>query len=157
MIPFTLIFIVFLLIFVFDGDGRSKSGADSSSSENEKLGTLDLPKIAYMISGSKGDVARVKRLLQALYHPRNYYLVHFDLRALDDERIEFAKYVKSVNVFRKFRNVKVVGKANVVTDKGPTMVACTLHGAAILLKLAKDWDWFINLSAADYPLISQDG
>ena len=37
------------------------------------------------------------------------------------------------------------------------MIAATLHGAAILLKKAKDWDWFINLSTSDYPLVTQDG
>jgi hypothetical protein len=37
------------------------------------------------------------------------------------------------------------------------MIACTLHAIAILLKQAKDWDWFVNLSASDYPLVSQDG
>jgi hypothetical protein len=37
------------------------------------------------------------------------------------------------------------------------MVANTLHAAAILLKECGDWDWFINLSASDYPLVTQDG
>jgi hypothetical protein len=37
------------------------------------------------------------------------------------------------------------------------MVASTLHAAAILLKKSKDWDWFINLSSSDYPLVTQDG
>jgi protein xylosyltransferase len=36
------------------------------------------------------------------------------------------------------------------------MVSTTLHGAAILLKNFQDWDWFINLSASDYPLATQD-
>ncbi|KAJ3668946.1 hypothetical protein LUZ60_010896 [Juncus effusus] len=36
------------------------------------------------------------------------------------------------------------------------MVASTLHACAILLKESKDWDWFINLSASDYPLMTQD-
>ncbi len=51
----------------------------------------------------------------------------------------------------------MVGKANLVTYRGPTMIATTLHGAAILLKRSKEWDWFINLSASDYPLVTQDG
>lgn len=99
----------------------------------------------------------MRRLLQAAYHPRNYYLLHLDLEASDSERLELAKYVKSENVLREFRNVMVVGKANLITDKGPTMIASTLQAIAILLKRAKDWDWFINLSASDYPLVSQDG
>jgi len=37
------------------------------------------------------------------------------------------------------------------------MVANTLHAAAVLLNQAGDWDWFINLSASDYPLVTQDG
>ena len=44
-----------------------------------------------------------------------------------------------------------------MTYRGPTMVANTLHAAAILLREGGDWDWFINLSASDYPLVTQDG
>jgi hypothetical protein len=47
--------------------------------------------------------------------------------------------------------------SNSQSDRGPTMIATTLHGAAILLKRSKEWDWFINLSASDYPLVTQDG
>ena len=36
------------------------------------------------------------------------------------------------------------------------MLATTLHAMAMLLRTAK-WDWFINLSASDYPLLTQDG
>ena len=99
----------------------------------------------------------MKRLLQAVYHPRNYYLLHLDLESLDSERLELAKYVKSEFVFRDFGNVKVVGRSDLVTYKGPTMLASMLHSIAILLKLPKSWDWFINLSASDYPLMTQDG
>ncbi|MBA0591500.1 beta-glucuronosyltransferase GlcAT14C [Gossypium raimondii] len=115
-----------------------------------------LPRFAYSISGTKGDGPRVKRLLQAIYHPRNYYLVHLDLDASDSERFELAKYVKAEGVIKEFGNVMVIGKADLVTYKGPTMVAATLHAVAILLKEAKDWDWFVNLSADDYPLMTQD-
>lgn len=98
----------------------------------------------------------MKRLLQAVYHPRNYYLIHLDRDASDDERVDFAKYVKSEAAVRRFRNVMVVGKADLITSKGPSATASMLHGFAILLKQAKQWDWFINLNAWDYPLISQD-
>jgi hypothetical protein len=92
-----------------------------------------------------------------VYHPRNYYLLHRDLEAPPRERVTLARYVKNEVVFQQNGNVYVVGKANLVTYRGPTMIAATLHGAAILLRKAKDWDWFINLSAADYPLVTQDG
>lgn len=114
------------------------------------------PRLAYLISGTKGDGERMQRTLRALYHPRNYYLLHLDLEAPARERLDLARYVKSEVVFGENANVYVVGRANLVTYRGPTMIAATLHGAAILLKKAPDWDWFINLSAADYPLITQD-
>lgn len=44
-----------------------------------------------------------------------------------------------------------------VDGEGLTMLASTLHGAVILIKKAKDWDWFINLSSSYYPLMPQDG
>ncbi|KAJ7547283.1 hypothetical protein O6H91_08G078300 [Diphasiastrum complanatum] len=114
------------------------------------------PRLAYIISGTKGDGDRMKRALQALYHPRNQYLLHLDLEAPPRERVELARYVRSEPTFIEAGNVHVVGKANLVTYKGPTMIASTLHAAAILLKQGKEWDWFINLSASDYPLIPQD-
>ena len=51
----------------------------------------------------------------------------------------------------------MIEKANLVTYRGPTMVANTLHAAAILLREGAEWDWFINLSSSDYPLMAQDG
>ncbi|XP_042512791.1 beta-glucuronosyltransferase GlcAT14C-like [Macadamia integrifolia] len=159
---------LFLFLLVILGHGRSSSSGDVTSRHQSKVshrksatdGKLlklpKLPRFAYLISGTKGDGQRLKRVLQAVYHPWNYYLLHLDLQASPTERLELAKYVKSDAVLREFDNVWVVGKANLVTYKGPTMIACTLHAIAVLLKKAKDWDWFINLSASDYPLMSQD-
>ncbi|KAL8112230.1 hypothetical protein AgCh_019792 [Apium graveolens] len=39
---------------------------------------------------------------------------------------------------------------------GSSGVAAFLRAASILLKVDKGWDWFICLSALDYPLIMQD-
>ncbi|KAF7845511.1 beta-glucuronosyltransferase GlcAT14C-like [Senna tora] len=158
----SILSLVLLLNLFF---GRTKSPGSASSFNQHTLTHFDpdsdsglpkLPRFAYLITGTKGDASRLKRVLQAVYHPRNYYLLHLDLEASDSERLELAKYVKSEVVFREFGNVMAVGKADLVTYKGPTMIACTLHGIAVLLKWAKNWDWFINLSASDYPLMSQD-
>ncbi|GJX23377.1 beta-glucuronosyltransferase GlcAT14B-like protein [Tanacetum coccineum] len=69
--------------------------------------------------------------------------------------MELGRFVKGNEVFGRFGNVVMIEKANLVTYRGPTMVANTLHAAAVLLK-KWDWDWFINLSASDYPLVTQD-
>eukprot|EP01018_Ginkgo_biloba_P010577 Gb_16106 [translate_table: standard] len=114
------------------------------------------PRLAYLISGSVGDGERLKRTLQALYHPLNQYVVHLDLESSPRERVDLATYVRTNAIFAEVGNVHMISKANLVTYRGPTMVANTLHAAAILLRQSKDWDWFINLSASDYPLVTQD-
>eukprot|EP00268_Persea_americana_P052103 TRINITY_DN5818_c0_g1_i1.p1 TRINITY_DN5818_c0_g1~~TRINITY_DN5818_c0_g1_i1.p1 ORF type:complete len:412 (+),score=21.34 TRINITY_DN5818_c0_g1_i1:225-1460(+) len=140
--------------------GRSPSPSVSSRSDNTVSGAGSglprQPRLAYLISGTKGDALRLRRVLQAVYHPWNYYLLHLDLEGPAAERIELARYVRSEPVLVGYDNVRVVGNANMVTYKGPTMIAVTLHAVAILLRQGKEWDWFINLSASDYPLMSQD-
>ncbi|KAK6934253.1 Glycosyl transferase, family 14 [Dillenia turbinata] len=115
-----------------------------------------LPRFGYLISGSKGDLEKLWRTLRALYHPRNQYVVHLDLESAVEERVELAVRIEKDPMFAKVGNVYMITKANMVTYRGPTMVSNTLHACAILLKRSKDWDWFINLSASDYPLVTQD-
>ncbi|XP_075076006.1 beta-glucuronosyltransferase GlcAT14A-like [Nicotiana tabacum] len=115
-----------------------------------------IPRFAYLISGSKGDLEKLWRSLRALYHPWNYYVVHLDLESHVQERLELALRVEKDPIFSHVGNVHMITKANMVTYRGPTMVANTLHACAILLEKHKDWDWFINLSASDYPLVTQD-
>ncbi|XAR66320.1 hypothetical protein NMG60_11012508 [Bertholletia excelsa] len=114
------------------------------------------PRIAYFIAGSASDGPRVFRLLQAAYHPRNYYLLHLDLRATNEQRNELAKMVGSSEVFDAAGNVDMIGKSNPVREEGCTPLALLLQAAAILLRSRDDWDWFVNLGASDYPLIPQD-
>lgn len=115
------------------------------------------PSIAYLISGSKGDLDRVLRLLYATYHPKNQYLLHLDLSAPQTDRDQLALSVQSVPIFKAAQNVNVIGKADFAYPKGSSTISATLHGAAILLRLPKKWDWFVNLGAADYPLVTPDG
>ncbi|GMP50766.1 hypothetical protein CsSME_00017250 [Camellia sinensis var. sinensis] len=168
LIPFLFISSISLFLLLVTIPTQDKSNSTSlpqskssvlitnSGAGAHRLGLPELPRFAYLLSGTGGDAPPLKRLLQAVYHPRNSYLLHLDLEASDSDRLELAKYVRSETVIEEFKNVMVVGKANLVTNKGPTMMACTLHAVAILLKQAK-WDWFINLSASDYPLVPQDG
>ncbi|XP_020680525.2 beta-glucuronosyltransferase GlcAT14A [Dendrobium catenatum] len=116
----------------------------------------NVPRLAYLISGSKGNLNQLWRTLHALYHPHNLYVVHLDLESSVAERRELVARVANHSLFAKVENVHVIKKANMVTYRGPTMMATTLHACAILLKKKKHWDWFINLSASDYPLVTHD-
>lgn len=119
--------------------------------------SLEAPRLAYLISGTKGDSQRMMRTLQAVYHPRNQYILHLDLEAPPRERLDLTMSVKSDVTFHEVQNVRVMEQSNLVTYKGPTMIACTLQAIAIMLRESLEWDWFINLSASDYPLVTQDG
>ncbi|GMG98613.1 hypothetical protein Nepgr_000453 [Nepenthes gracilis] len=127
-----------------------KSLKSKSESRNEA------PRFAYLISGTKGDSQRMMRVLQAVYHPRNQYVLHMDLEAPPKERLDLTMSVKADLTFKELENVHVMAKSNLVTYKGSTMIACTLQAIAILLRESSNWDWFINLSASDYPLMPQD-
>nr|GMC53912.1 beta-glucuronosyltransferase GlcAT14A-like [Ipomoea batatas] len=114
------------------------------------------PVLAYWIFGSKGDSKRMLRLLKAVYHPRNQYLLQLDSDSSDQERLDLVLSVEDEKVFRAFGNVNVVGKSYGVNQMGASGLAAMLHAAALLLRLSRDWDWFINLSSSDYPLLTQD-
>ncbi|KAL6287515.1 hypothetical protein ACE6H2_011905 [Prunus campanulata] len=126
------------------------------SLETNGRSEIGAPRLAYLISGTKGDSHRMMRTLSAVYHPRNQYILHLDLEAPPRERLELASSVKVDPTFSEVENVRVMAQSNLVTYKGPTMIACTLQAISILLKESTEWDWFINLSASDYPLMTQD-
>ncbi|XP_012453239.1 beta-glucuronosyltransferase GlcAT14B [Gossypium raimondii] len=114
------------------------------------------PRFAYLISGSAGNGKMLRRMLLAIYHPLNQYIVHLDRKASPAERQTVEQFVTDYKVFKEVGNVRMITKANLVTYRGCTMVANTLHAAAIMLREGGNWDWFINLSASDYPLVTQD-
>ncbi|XP_050104504.1 beta-glucuronosyltransferase GlcAT14C-like [Malus sylvestris] len=119
-------------------------------------GNSNPPIFAYWICGTKGESEKIFRLLKAIYHPRNHYLLQLDSGSSDYDRGQLALSVQSERVFRYFGNVYVVGKSYALNQMGSSALAATLNAAALLLKLSADWDWFITLSASDYPLMNQD-
>lgn len=123
-------------------------------------GPGDPPILAYWIFGFRGESKRMLRLLKAVYHPRNQYLLHL-LDGEDEETMELVVSLESENVFRAFGNVNVVGKSYAVNyhymESGASALAAMLHAAALLLRISSLWDWFFTLSSSDYPLFTQDG
>ena len=115
------------------------------------------PVLAYWISGTNGDSKKMLRLLKAIYHPRNQYLLQLDAGSSEYERAELTLSVQSESAFQAFGNVIVEGESYAVNRMGSSALAATLHAAALFLKINTDWDWFIPLSASDYPLMTQDG
>ncbi|WCJ33515.1 Core-2/I-branching beta-1 6-N-acetylglucosaminyltransferase family protein [Euphorbia peplus] len=114
------------------------------------------PSFAYYITGGRGDSDRIIRLLLAVYHPRNHYLLHLGADASDGERLGLIAAINDVPAIRSFANVDVIGKPSRLSLTGASHLSAMLRAAAILLKVKSWWNWFIVLSAADYPLLTQD-
>ncbi|XP_051226809.1 beta-glucuronosyltransferase GlcAT14A-like [Lolium perenne] len=114
------------------------------------------PVLAYYISGGHGESVRMTRLLKAVYHPRNRYLLHLDAGAGAYERARLAGYVRSEQAFLEYGNVHVLGKGDSVDGRGASAVAAVLRGASVLVRIGADWDWLVTLQATDYPLVTQD-
>ncbi|KAG8074454.1 hypothetical protein GUJ93_ZPchr0006g46278 [Zizania palustris] len=113
------------------------------------------PRLAYLVSGGTGDGPRIRRLLRALYHPWNCYLVRV---AGEEDRVDLEAFVRGEEALCRYGNVRVVaaGEWAPVSRRGPTELAAMLHAASVLLREFDGWSWFINLSASDYPLMPQD-
>ncbi len=89
-----------------------------------------------------------KKLFTAIYHPSNYYLVHVDKKSglkLQDEIKDF---------LAEFPNAAILKSENTLWG-GYSLVDAELRGINELLNMGKEWDFFINLSAQDFPLKSQ--
>lgn len=121
-----------------------------------RRGAVFPPAFGYYISGGRGQKDRILRLLLAVYHPRNRYLLHLAAEASDREREALAAAVHAIPAVQAFANVDVIGKADAVTYMGTSALAATLRAAAMMLRMDREWDWFVTLSAVDYPLLTQD-
>ncbi|KAK3140705.1 hypothetical protein QOZ80_5AG0404660 [Eleusine coracana subsp. coracana] len=115
------------------------------------------PCLAYLLTGRRGDGRRLLRLLLAVYHPRNRYVLHLSADAPEDERLSLATGIAAAApAVGAFGNVAIIGTPTAGTPVGASGLAGTLRAAAVLLRLHPDWDWFLTLNAADYPLVTQD-
>jgi len=99
--------------------------------------------------------APVPRLLRVIYNPLNTYVVHVDLKVDAARRLVVKAYIENDSVLRK--NVHWL-PSEMVTYKGVSMVLNTLAAMNLGLRMSKErdapWHYFINLSGADYPLVS---
>lgn len=103
--------------------------------------------IAYLILVHR-YLGQFKRLFRALYHPVNYYLVHVDKRSGVGLQTEIQDFLSS------FANASLL-KSQSILWGGYSMVDAELRGIEELLKISSEWEFFINLSAQDFPLKSQ--
>ncbi|WP_277994469.1 beta-1,6-N-acetylglucosaminyltransferase [Aeromonas encheleia] len=89
-----------------------------------------------------------KRLFKAIYHDSNHYLIHVDKRSGPELQQEIADFLAD------YPNAAMLPSKNALWG-GYSLVDAELRGIAALLEQNKEWEFFINLSAQDFPLRSQ--
>lgn len=89
-----------------------------------------------------------KRLLKSIYHPSNHYLIHVDKKSGSELQTEIQKFISN------YPNVSMLESENALWG-GFSLVDAELRGIEELLKKSVAWDFFINLSAQDFPLKPQ--
>lgn len=108
--------------------------------------------IAYFIQVSDSTLTLVPRLLRTLHHPLNVYVLHFD-RKIPSWQVDHA--VSELRQNGAYTNVHILA-SELVTYRGISMVLNTLNAVDLLTSLrdTHPWDYMINLSGADYPLVA---
>lgn len=111
-------------------------------------------KIAYYIHADNSTASQVPHLLQRLHHPFNIHLVHFDATVPKAQAAEVYRRALAA-IPPSATNVHLL-PAQFATQSGISAVLNTLSAISFLLREDDEWHYFINLSAADYPLVPPD-
>lgn len=106
--------------------------------------------IAFFVQVSAASLDLLPRLLLVMWHPRNVYVIHFDAKIDQNHTQSFRQAVSAVP---RFNNVYFL-PAEPITYKGVSMLLNTLAAIEFLLDVSHHWDYFINLSGSDYPLVN---
>lgn len=103
--------------------------------------------IAYLILVHRYP-AQFKRLFKSIYHPDNHYMIHVDKRSGMELKNEIQNFLS------EYPNASMLKSEKAIWG-GYSLVDAELRGIEELLKKGLKWDFFINLSAQDFPLKSQ--
>ncbi|XP_075033999.1 xylosyltransferase 2 isoform X2 [Mixophyes fleayi] len=102
-------------------------------------------RVVYMLVVHGRAIRQLKRLLKAIYHKDHFYYIHVDLRSnyLHNKVVELAQHYTNIRV-TPWRMITIWGGASLLT--------MYLRSMQDLLEMTDwPWDYFINLSATDYP------
>ncbi|MEQ2197792.1 Xylosyltransferase 2 [Xenoophorus captivus] len=98
-----------------------------------------------------GRAARqLKRLIKAIYHRDHYYYIHVDKRSAYMHR-------EVLQIAQQYPNVRATPWRMVTIWGGASLLKAYLRTMQDLLALQEwKWDFFINLSATDFPTRTND-
>jgi hypothetical protein len=105
-------------------------------------------KLAYFIAAHRNP-SQIRRLLQAIYRPEHYYLLHIDKSSPAECHATVDELCQT------YSNVHVL-PSRYIWWGGFSVVQANLDAMEYMLHLADDWQFFMNLSGQDFPLVSQE-
>jgi hypothetical protein len=89
-----------------------------------------------------------KRLFKAIHDPDNHYLIHVDKNSGAALKAEIGAFLAD------YPNAALLESKKALWG-GYSLVDAELRGMEKLLEMGADWEFFINLSGQDFPLMSQ--
>ncbi|XP_049760345.1 xylosyltransferase 1 [Elephas maximus indicus] len=107
-------------------------------------------RIAFVLVVHGRASRQLQRMFKAIYHKDHFYYIHVDKRSnyLHRQVLQFA---------RQYANVRVTPWRMATIWGGASLLSTYLQSMRDLLEMTDwPWDFFINLSAADYPIRTND-
>ncbi|XP_060946488.1 xylosyltransferase 1-like [Limanda limanda] len=107
---------------------------------------LEPVRIAFVLVVHGRASRQFQRLFKAIYHTSHYYYIHVDQRSNYLHR-------EVLSLARQFPNVRVTPWRMSTIWGGASLLTMYLRSMEDLLRMSDwSWDFFINLSGADYPI-----
>ncbi|XP_037545476.1 xylosyltransferase 2 [Nematolebias whitei] len=123
----------------------------TAGEEDFSLAKVENPvRVAFVLMVHGRSVRQLKRLIKALYHRDHYYYIHVDKRSGYMHR-------EVLQIAEQYPNIRATPWRMVTIWGGASLLKAYLHSMQDLLAM-QDWKWdfFINLSATDFPTRTND-
>lgn len=92
------------------------------------------------------------RLLARTWESCNHYAIHIDAKVAKSDVAALRQGIMRDNA--EYANNVHFMPQELITYRGVSMLLNTINGMELLLERGAKWDFFINLSGSDYPLVS---
>ncbi|KAM6904398.1 xylosyltransferase 2 [Xenentodon cancila] len=119
--------------------------------EDLSLSNVENPvRVAFVLMVHGRSVRQLKRLIKVIYHREHFYYIHVDKRSGYMHR-------EVLQIAQKFPNVRATPWRMVTIWGGASLLKAYLRSMQDLLSMLDwKWDFFINLSATDFPTRTND-
>ncbi|CAM9435366.1 unnamed protein product [Choristocarpus tenellus] len=114
-----------------------------------ELGGTRRARLAFLVMAhGSNDIVLLKRSIPWLYSKENFILIHLDRKTPTHVREDLKTFLSGLV------NVRMLEPSLDVSWGGFSITLTAIFGLSTLVQWSTEWDYFINLSASDFPLLS---